>query len=219
MIRARLTAAQREDLVLALVLTISVSLIPRWRVFEQAWIQDVAGLRAIPGRWYVTGIFLIAALALALSAPRRSGLTFGSIREHWKGVLLVCGGTILATALVYPQLSVRPWGDAAITMWTISPIAQELLFFGYIYGRLGESFPGYVHDRVPVARALVLTAMFFALWHAPNFFTLPFGYVLFQLFYTGVLAIIPGLARQWTGSVYYGIVTHAAVNLIAWLAS
>ena len=219
MIRTRLTAAQREDLVLALILTVAVSLIPRWRVFEQAWVQDVAGLRAIPGTWYATGIFLLAALALALSAPRRSGLTFGSIREDWPRVLLVCGGTLVATALVYPQLAVRPWGDAPVTMWTLSPVAQELLFFGYIYGRLDESFAGHVHGRVPVARALVLTAMFFALWHTPNFFSMSFGYVLFQLFYTGVLAIIPGLARQWTGSVYYGIVTHAGVNLIAWLAS
>jgi membrane protease YdiL (CAAX protease family) len=76
-----------------------------------------------------------------------------------------------------------------------------------------------VHPRVPIARALLLTAMYFALWHTPNLFALPPGYFLFQLFYTGVLSMIPGLARQWTGSIYYGIMTHAAVNFIAWYAS
>lgn len=194
-------------------------MIPRWRLFEQAWARDFAGLHSLPWEWYVSIIMAGAALLLALSAPQRSGLRAGTIRRDWRRVLLVCGGALLATAVVYPQLPVRPWANASITMWTVSPVAQELLFFGYIYGRLNESFPGYVHDRVPVARALLLTAAFFALWHIPNFFSLPFAYFIFQLFYTGVLAIIPGLARQWTGSVLYGILTHAGVNFIAWFAS
>jgi membrane protease YdiL (CAAX protease family) len=214
-----MTGERREDLALALVLTIAVSVLPRWRVFEQAWARDFAGLRSLPWEWYVSIVFVAPALLLALSTPQRSGLRMGSIREHWRGVMLVCGGTVLAAALVYPQLPVRPWGNAAIAMWTLSPLAQQLFFFGYIYGRLDATFPGHVHVRVPVARALLLTTMYFALWHTPNFFTLPFGYVVFQLFYTGVLAIVPGLARQWTGSVYYGVLAHAGVNFIAWYAS
>jgi len=205
--------------VLALVLTITLSVFPRWRLLAQAWARDFAGLRSLSWDVYVSIIFVAVALLLASSAPRRSGLQIGAIGEHWRGVLLVCGGAVLATAVVYPQLSVRPWGDASITMWTLSPIAQQLMFFGYIYGRLESSFPGYVHARVPLARALLLTTFYFALWHTPNFFTLPFGYVIFQLFYTGVLAIIPGLARQWTGSIYYGLLAHAGVNFIAWYAS
>ena len=217
--RTRLSSAQCEDLVLALVLTIMLSVLPRWRVFEQAWLRDFAGLKQLPWQWYASILFVAAALLLSLTAPHRSGLRTGRIREHWRGVLLVCGGTVLATALVYPQLPVRPWGDASVTMWTLSPVAQELLFFGYIYGRLDTSFPGYVHRRVPIARALLLTAMYFALWHTPNFLSLPAGYVVFQLFYTGVLSIVPGLARQWTGSIYYGILTHVSVNFVAWYAS
>lgn len=204
---------------LALILTITLGMLPRWRVFAQAWSRDVGGLRVLPWDWYAGILILAAALLLALAAPQRSGLRVGAIREHWRGVLLVCGGAVLGTALVYPQLPVRPWGNASITMWTISPIAQQLLFFGYIYGRLDMSFPGHVHTRVPLARALVLTAAFFAAWHLPNFFTLPFGYVLFQVFYTGVLGIIPGLARQWTGSILYGVLAHAGVNFVAWRAS
>lgn len=213
-----MSSAQREDLVLALVLTIALSVVPRWRVFAQAWVRDFAGLRALSWEWYASILFSAAALALALTAPRRSGLRVGAIHEHWRGVLLVCGGAVLMTALVYPRLPVRPWGEAAITMWTLSPVAQQVFFFGYLYGRLDVSFPGYVHARVPLARALILSAAYFALWHLPNFFTLPLGYVIFQVFYTGVLAIIPGLARQWTGSIYYGVLAHAGVNFIAWSA-
>jgi membrane protease YdiL (CAAX protease family) len=217
--RARLSASQREDLVLALVLTITISLFPRWRPFEQAWVQNFAGLKALSWHWYVSILFVAAGLLLTLPTRQRSGLCVGRIREHWRRVLLVCGGAVLATALVYPLLSVRPWGDASVTMWTLSPIGQQLIFLGYLYGRLEQSFPGHVHPRVPLSRALLLTVCFFALWHTPNFFSLPAGYVLFQLFYTGVLAIIPGLSRQWTGSIYYAVLTHAAVNFIAWYAS
>jgi membrane protease YdiL (CAAX protease family) len=217
--RKRLSAVQREELALVLVLTITISLFPRWRVFEQAWVQNFAGLKALPWHWYVSILFVAAGLLLALPTRRRSGLRMGSIREHWRGVCLVCGGAVVATALVYPQLPVRPWADASMTMWTLSPLGQQLIFNGYLYGRLEQTFPGYVHPRIPLARALLLTVCFFAFWHVPNFFSLSFAYVLFQLFYTSVLAIIPGLSRQWTGSIYYALLTHSAVNFIAWFTS
>lgn len=217
--RRRLSALQREELALALVLTITVSLFPRWRPFELAWLQDFAGLKSLSWPWYVSILFVVVGLLLTLPARERSGLRVGRIREHWRGVLLVCGGAVLATAVVYPQLSVRPFADQPATMWTLSPLGQQLIFLGYLYGRLEQAFPGHVHPRVPLARALALTGCFFALWHVPNFLSLPAGYVLFQLFYTGVLAIIPGLSRQWTGSIYYALMTHAAVNFIAWYAS
>ncbi len=217
--RVQLTAIQREELVLALVLTITISLLPRWRVFEQAWVQDFASLKSLSWEWYVNILFVAVGLLLTLPTWHRSGLRVGSIREHWPAVLLVCGGSVLATALIYPQLQVRPWANASTTMWTLSPLGQQLLFFGYLYGRLEQSFPGNLHPRIPLARALLLTVGLFALWHTPNFFSLPSAYVLFQLFYTSVLAIIPGLSRQWTGSIYYALLTHSGVNFIAWYAS
>jgi len=212
-------ALQKEELVLALVFTICVSLFPRWRVFEQAWARDWMGLKALPWIWYVDLLFLAAGLALALSAPRSSGLRVGAIGAHWKKVLLVCGGSVLVVAAVYPQLPIRPFGGASASMWLLSPAAQELLFLGYLYGRLERAFPGYVHATIPLAKALVITMFFFALWHVPNFFGMPAGYVAFQLFYVGILGIIPGLSRQWTGSIYYALVTHSAINFIAWYAS
>lgn len=214
-----LSASQREELALAFVLTVCVGLFPRWRVFEQLWVQDHFGLNALPWPWYHDLLFVVAGLVLTLSAPRRSGLRFGAIRERWKRVLLVCGGSVLAVAVVYPRLPVRPFSEASASMWAVSPLAQELLFMGYLYGRLDRAFPGFVHPKVPLARALVITCAFFGFWHLPNFFGLPAGYVLFQLFYTGVLGLIPGLSRQWTGSIVYVVLTHSAVNYIAWAVS
>jgi membrane protease YdiL (CAAX protease family) len=201
------------------VLTLTAGSIPRWGLIEQAWSQNFVGLKALPWHWYVNLVFLALGLLLTLPCRRRSGLRVGAIREHWKKVLLVCGGSVLVTAIVYPLLPTRPWGQVPMTMWLISPLAQSLIFIGYLYGRLQEAFPGHVHARVPIERGLLLTVCFFGLWHVPNFGSLPFGYVVFQLFYTSVLAIIPGLSRQWTGSIWYAVLCHSAINFIAWYAS
>jgi membrane protease YdiL (CAAX protease family) len=217
--RASFSAVQREELMLAFVLTISASSFLRWRFFEQAWVQDVFGLKALPWHWYVSLLFLALGLLLTLPTWRRSGLGPGRIGSHWKRVLLVCGSAVLATALVYPQLPTRPWADSPITMWLISPLAQSIFFIGYLYGRLEHAFPGFVHPRLPLTRALGLTVLFFAFWHLPNVFSLPLGYFLFQLFYTSVLQLIPWLSRQWTGSIWYAVLTHSAINFIAWYAS
>lgn len=160
---------------------------------------------------------LALGLLLTLPTRERSGLRVGEIRAHWRGVLLVCGLPVFATALVYPLLPVRPFAQGYASMWLISPLAQELVFTGFLYGYLEPRFPEYLHPRVPVRRALVITVLFFGLWHAPAFLTgVSPGYVWFQLFYTGILGIIPALSRQWTGSVLYIVLCHSAVNFIAW---
>lgn len=213
----RLSLHQREELALALALTITAHVFRDWYVFHHLW--ALTSLELIPWHWYLGLLFLGLGLLLALSTPAKSGLRIGAVRQHWRAVLLVCGGSVLITALVYPQLPVRPWTNQPVTMWLISPLAQQLIFAGYLYGRLEGAFPGHIHPRVRISKALVLVGIFFAAFHLPNFLLLPRGYVLFQLFYTGVLGVVPGLARQWTGSIYYGVLTHSAINFIAWYAS
>jgi membrane protease YdiL (CAAX protease family) len=131
-------------------------------------------------------------------------------------VLLVCGGPILITAVVYPNLPERPFVNADWTMWALTPLREDLLFAGFLYGQFALAFPGNVHRRVALNRSLALTAIFFALWHVANLGNGMSGaYVAFQVIYVGVGATVIGLSRQWTGSVYYGMITHAATNAIA----
>jgi membrane protease YdiL (CAAX protease family) len=66
-------------------------------------------------------------------------------------------------------------------MWLISPLAQELVFTGYLYGRLEPLFPGYVHPRFRVRWALVVIGLCFAAWHLHNVGKLPAAFVAFQL--------------------------------------
>lgn len=208
-----------EVLALALVVTIAAHAIPAWHVFGKLWTEDALGVRAVPWRtfWYI--LFLLFGLLLTLPTRRRSGLILGDIRSQWRRVLLVCGGPVLVTAVVYPLLPVRPFADAGFQMWALSPLAQSLVFIGYIYGRLDTAFPGPVHPRLPVRQSLAITAAFFALWHVPGFWSLPAGYAVFQLLYTGVAYLVPALSRQWTGSILYVVLCHTAINFIAWWTS
>ncbi|MCO6439189.1 MAG: CPBP family intramembrane metalloprotease [Phycisphaerae bacterium] len=102
-------------------------------------------------------------------------------------------------------------------MWLISPLAQDLLFAGYIYGLFDTVFAGYAHSRVRIRWAVLITAAYFGLWHVPNFAGMDTGYVLFQLLYTTVGGAWILLARQYTGSILPGVLTHMACNFIGWL--
>jgi membrane protease YdiL (CAAX protease family) len=213
------TLARREGIAVALALTLGAMTVPGSRTLGRLWSEDFLGLRSVP--LPVVGSFALLAFGLLLSLPtrERSGLRVGSIREHGRRVLLVCGLPPLLTALVYPNLPVRPFSGAYFTMWLVSPLAQTTVFLGFLYGYLEPRFPGYVHPRVPVRWALALTMLLFALWHVPNFLGMAPGYVWFQLFYTGVLGIVPALSRQWTGSIWYAALCHSAVNFVAWASS
>lgn len=212
-------AARREGLAVAAALTLAAIAVPSSGVLTRLWTNDVLGLRRLPWPSLHSFALLVFGLLLALPTRERSGLRVGRIREHWPRVLLVCGLPPLLTALVYPNLPVRPFSGAYPTMWLVSPLAQTLVFIGFIYGYLEPRFPEYLHPRIPVRRALVLTMLLFAFWHVPNFLGTSAGYVWFQLFYTGVLGIVPALSRQWTGSIWYAALCHSGVNFVAWAAS
>ena len=95
--------------------------------------------------------------------------------------------------------------------------AQDLFFAGYLYGLFDISFPGVAHARLRINRAVFVTSFFFALWHVPNFWGMSASYVSFQLLYVFVGGAWILLARQITGSIIPGVLTHMAVNFIACL--
>lgn len=206
-------------LILTLVVTLAARAIPGWYALGIFWQNVLGGEDWLPYELFHNLVLLLLGLLLALSAPRQSGLRIGEIREHWRGVLLVCGLPILASALVYPNLQVRPFAESHWSMWSISPLAQELVFTGFIYGQLNRVFPGWIHSRIPLNRALVLSGVFFAIWHLPNLAEgMPGRYMAFQLCYVFLGAVTVGLARQWTGSIWYVAITHTVINAIAWWA-
>ena len=208
-----------ETLCLGVLVTLAFYGVPYW-IYRITWRQLGGGL--FPPAWmawYYHLLFLAFALVLTAGSWRRSGLRIGAIRTHWRKVLLFCGLPILLTAVVYPLLPTRPFGREHMGIWLISPLAQDLVFPGYLYGRLEPLLPSRLHRRVPIRRALVVTSALFSLWHLPNLLAIPAGFVAFQLCYTFLGGILVGLTRQWTGSMLYITLSHMAVNFIAWSAS
>jgi membrane protease YdiL (CAAX protease family) len=213
---------ERSDaLAFAAVLTVAAATLPNSFPLAAVWRGPLAG---VPGlTWPVTRALalLTLGLALALPDPSRSGLTLGlrGLRSHWRGVLLVCGLPVLATAAVYPLLPERPFARAGAEMWLLSPVAQDLVFAGVLYGRLRAPFARPVLGRLRVPLALLVGAACFAAWHLPNLLGgMSATYLLFQLVYVALGYVLVGLARHWTGSLLYGTLTHSACNLIAWAA-
>jgi len=213
---ARLTLRQWEELGLALTITLCASALPRWQVVRHLWSEGVLGLGWVPWSWYSKGVLLALGLVLVLPTLQRSGICIGGIRRYRLRVLLITLLVMGCVAAVYPRLPIRPFSGGSAATWIISPVSQDLIFWGYLFGRLRLAFPGYVHNRFPVETALCITAVLFAFWHTPNFLSVSVSFVAFQLFYTSVCGIVGGLTRQWTGSLLPVVFIHSATNFIAW---
>lgn len=212
-----LTAKRIELFCLATIITFASRKLPGWASslsidIVPHWIQAVG-----PPNFYYLWTLLFGIL-LVIASPKRYGIRLGNIRQHAGKTALVCLGPIIITLIVYPNLSVQPFSNAPAGMWLISPLAQDLVFIGFIYTRFDELIPQNIHRLIPIRWALLITGIFFAMWHLPNLQSMPAGYVVFQLIYTFAGCILTGLSRQWTGSIIYVTITHMVVNYIAWSA-
>ncbi len=208
--------SRREVLLLALALTAAHHAIPSWLLW---WVLPG---RAIYDRFGPDAFSNIhdalsglMPLLLCLGAASRSGLTLGK----WKGqvwrVIAVCVPPIVLTAIVCPFTS-RPFTGDRVGSWLISPLAQDLLFMGYLFGLANAAFPGRCVRRIPLDKAVLITAAFFSVWHIPNFLGIGAAFVCFQLTYTFIFCVWILLARQWTGSIIPVTLTHMAANYISW---
>lgn len=161
---------------------------------------------------------------LVAVAPRRSGLTFGNRRTR-RAALIACA-LVVALALgvrfgVFDFAGLNEMrlrlvrGCPSLTSWAVSPLAQELIFTGFVLGYLQEHFPKRVHPNLPVTGAVVMTALLFGLWHFVPDHTSPFAsadFTAFRFAYTVGGMLVYGVVRLWTGSILYSVITHTAVN-------
>lgn len=212
---SKLRSLRAEWLVLAAIMTYAAHEIP-WAIYLLTWSTLPDSVRSLGENnyWYI--LTLLFGLALTLPNRNRSGLRFGSIHLQRERTILVSLIPVLLALLIYPRLPVRPFSDSPAGIWLISPLAQDLVFIGYLYGRFEPLFPKYIGPRFRMRWALPVTALFFSAWHLPNFETIPSGFVLFQLFYTFAIFSVAGLSRQWTGSIIPFTLAHSAINFIAW---
>jgi membrane protease YdiL (CAAX protease family) len=205
-----------ESLSLCAGLTVLAIALPYSHYLRSFYFTHIAGNHGFSEALFADLILIAMGLVLTLPDPRGSGLCIGRIREHWKKVVLIVGGPLLLTAIVYPQLPERPFRYADISMWLTSPLAQDLIFGGVIYRLLRPHFSSRVVSWLPFEWALPIGGLFFSAWHLQNFDAIPAGYVLFQLLYTWAAYTFVGLTRQWTGSLLYVTLAHMVGNFIVW---
>ena len=98
---------------------------------------------------------------------------------------------------------------AFFTLVIVAPVAEELLFRGYFYGK--------VRRQLPAMAAIILVSLVFALMHLPGFdaagnFQWQWNVVV-DIF---ALSIILAALRETTGSIWAGIVLHMIKNGIAY---
>jgi len=97
---------------------------------------------------------------------------------------------------------------AFITLVILAPFAEELLFRGYFLGRLGE--------RIGKWAAVIITALVFGSMHLIGFTDNGIVLQWSAAADTFALGLIAGLLRTLTGSIWAGIILHAAKNGIAY---
>ena len=143
-----------EALSLAAALTILAITLPSSRQLGLIYLEHIQGLPWLSYPRFADLVLIAMGLILVLPCPRASGLCIGKIREHWKGVLLMTGGPLLLTAIVYPQLDERPFRGSDLRIWLTSPLAQDLIFGGVLYRILRPHFSTHVHRRLRMEWAL-----------------------------------------------------------------
>lgn len=92
-----------------------------------------------------------------------------------------------------------------IALAVVAPIAEELLFRGYLYHRLRSS--------APVWLSVLLTSLVFGLAHAWAGHDRPLHWVV--VIDTATLSIFLCLLREYTGAVWSSILVHMIKNSIA----
>jgi membrane protease YdiL (CAAX protease family) len=96
---------------------------------------------------------------------------------------------------------------AFITLVVIAPLAEELLFRGYLLGRLGEKLGKWI--------AVAMTAVVFGAMHLLGLTETGIVLQWGAAADTFAMGLVVGLLRVSTGSIWAGVLLHAMKNTVA----
>lgn len=94
---------------------------------------------------------------------------------------------------------------AFLTLVVVAPIAEEIIFRGWLYGKLRERLSGKLPERVGILISILIVSILFGLVH----FQWNVGVNVF------CLSVVLCSMREITGTIYAGILTHMIKNGVA----
>lgn len=184
--------------------------------------QSVANT-LIAALMYIFMLALVVGLPWLIKKQRVSQAEIGLTRlPVWTDILITPAGLIvyliLSSVLILIAIHLLPWIDmnqvqdigfrqlnqryeyilAFATLVVIAPIAEEILFRGYLFGKLKQF--------VPVWVAILVTSALFGVIHGQWDLAID----------TFALSVILCLLRQTTGSLWASILLHMTKNGIAY---
>ena len=171
---------------------------------------------------YLVTLALVIGLPWLIKKRRTSREDIGLTRlPTWKDIIMAPAGLIiyltLSTVLVTVATAVFPWFNASqpqdtgfsqstygyalilafVTLVVVAPVAEEIIFRGYLFNKLKK--------YVPLWLAIVLTSATFGALHGAWNLALD----------TFALSVVLCLLRQNTGSLWSSILLHMSKNGLA----
>jgi uncharacterized protein len=132
----------------------------------------------------------------------------GPVGPAWQMTIvaaLYIATTLLAARSV--QLTGKFLGYDPSVWILFVPITEEILFRGFILGALEIAYG-------PV-RAVVISSLFFGLWHLKNIFWLTDYQLIHQMLYTGLIfGPVTALLALKTRTIWPGVILHYLNNLL-----
>lgn len=180
-----------------------------------SWWRHTAGLFEALDRTWSYGLSLtLLGVAMTIWSPRVFGLTWSQTWRERRLVARVGGAMFLIAAIGMLFIRVPFFGQSAAFFLCI-PLAEELLFRGFVFAALDDAFP----RRLTIARfrfaaATLLSSVAFGLWHLGGLQWPSDGFTVFQVTYTTIAGFLFALMRERTGSLIAPWIVHALVN--AW---
>ena len=174
----------------ALVYTLTLFLVifVPWRLFKLKTTREELGLSGLP-TWTDLGLSIVGMVVYFILAMIVTGILMAILPNlDWQE----------AQNVGYENLS--SWGDrvlAFVSLVVIAPIAEEVVFRGWLYGKFRSKMPAYL--------SIVLVSALFGLMHGQ-------WNVGINVF---CLSIVLCLLREVTGTIWSGIVLHMLKNGLA----
>jgi membrane protease YdiL (CAAX protease family) len=194
------TVVQTGISIVVYVVTIAMAIAIPWRLLGQrlSW-RDVGLAQHLP-RWRDIGLAPIAFVA---------ALICSSIVMYVASLLIPGVDLETKQQVGFENLTQRyEMLLAFFTLVVLAPVCEEFLFRGYLYGRVRKYYSA--------LWTVILTSFVFGLMHVYAGPEMPLQWNV--MIATTVLALFIGALREYTGSIWAGILVHMLKNGVAFFA-